>query len=250
MKLKSSILVVFLGATLSVITTNSFAKSESEPKKYQQPPELLKQTIAKAIRDFELTPREDWSYIVSRYESEEGDITRSIEQYDPILEGTQKWSLLSKNGQMPSQSEQQAFKDAKREKLEKKGEQTFHIKLSEIIHVDSLVLLDETESLLRANFRVNLSQLGDTATEKLSGTLLFNKQQAFIENIQIVNKEAFSPMFTAKITDFSLSLSFLKIDKAILPHQHALSMNGTFAFFTDIDEESLDTYSNYQIRKQ
>jgi hypothetical protein len=248
MKLKSSILVVLLGTTLSAISTNSFAKVKSELAKYQPSPEQLKQTITQAIRDFELTPRQDWSYTVSRYESEEGDITSSIEQYDPLLEGTQKWSLLSLNGQTPSQSEQQAFGDTKREKLEKEGEQTFHIKLREIIHVDSLVLLDEDESLLRANFRVNLSQLGDTATEKLSGTLLFNKQQAFIENIQIVNNEAFSPMFSAKITDFSLNLSFLKIDEAILPHQHALSMKGTFAFFTDIDEESVDTYSDYQMR--
>jgi hypothetical protein len=248
MKLKSSILVVFLGTALSVVAMNSFAKDKSELAKYQQSPEQLKQTITQAIREFELTPRQNWSYTVSRYESEEGDITSSIEQYDPLLEGTQKWSLLSINGQIPSESEHQTFEDNKRAKLEKEGEQNFNIKLSEIIHVDSLVFLDEDESILRANFRVNLSQLGESATEKLSGTLLFNKQKAFIENIQIVNDEAFSPMFSANIKDFSLNLSFLKIDKDILPHQHALSMKGTFAFFTDIDEESLDTYSDYEFR--
>ncbi|MDC0601386.1 hypothetical protein OAP14_00005, partial [Aliiglaciecola sp.] len=56
----------------------------------------------------------------------------------------------------------------------------------------------------------------------------------------------FSPMFSAKITDFKLTITFDKIDSYILPLQNKLSMKGTFAFFTDIDEESLDTFSEYR----
>ena len=90
-----------------------------------------------------------------------------------------------------------------------------------------------------------LSQLGNDVSKKLQGTLRFDKTQHYIDSIEISNTANFSPLFSADITEFSLTLRFTKIDSAILPQQQQLRMKGTFAFFTKIDEVSTDTFSDY-----
>ena len=248
MKCKYSSLVVSLGAVPYVIAADVMTDVSGEVPSYQQSPERLKKTINQAITNFEQTPRKHWSFRITRYENEEGDVTSSIEQYDPVLQEGKEWSLLQLNGEQPNEKAQRDFVEAKRKRSKENGEHSYSIKLGEMIQTDSLVFHAEDAENLEAKFRVKLSQLGEDATKNLLGTLSYNKRQAYIESIEIVNTDEFSPMFSAKITDFNLSLSFFKIDNAVLPHQQALSMKGSFAFFTEIDEESLDTFSDYQYR--
>ncbi len=54
-----------------------------------------KETVNNAIIKFEQTQNEHWSYSISRYENEEGDITSSIEQYSPQL--SEPWLLKQMN---------------------------------------------------------------------------------------------------------------------------------------------------------
>lgn len=250
MKFKYAIEGVCLGAAALAIATDVMAEERNEYAIYQNSPKRLKQTIIQAISAFEQTAREDWSFRITRYENEEGDVASSIEQYDPALGDGNEWSLLRLNGEQPGETEQQAFARARHARLAEKGEHSYSVKLSEIIQTDSLVFHAEGTENVQATFRVHLSRLGDEATKNLIGTLSYNKQQSFIESIEIVNTETFSPMFSARITDFSLKFSFFKIDTAILPHQQRLNMKGSFAFFTTIDEASLDTFSDYQKRSK
>jgi len=45
-----------------------------------------------------------------------------------------------------------------------------------------------------------------------------------------------------------ITFSFVKIDQAILPNQQKMVMKGRFALFAEIDENSTDTYSNYEYK--
>ena len=208
--------------------------------------QYLQQTISQAITEFEQTSRKDWSYRISRYENEEGDITSSIEQFDPLKDQPKQWSLLQINGQTPTEKQAKKFVKSKRKNADDSDQQSFSVKLRDIIQLDSLQLVSEDHESIKASFDVYLSQLGEEATESLQGSLIFMKDRQFIETIEISNKGEFSPLFSAEITDFKLTFRFLKIDTAILPQQNDLAMKGTFAFFTEIDEVSTDTYSDYQ----
>lgn len=205
----------------------------------------LSYAVSNAITKFEQTPRNDWAYKVTRYENEEGDITSSIETYSPHNDELKRWSLLMKNGEQPTKRQIRVFREDKLEQVGKKTKQ-MSMKLRQLIDTEKLQLVAESAAMIKASFPVKIPKLGDDATEKLVGTLTYNKQDKFIERIEIANTQSFSPMFSAKITDFTLTMTFLKIEEAILPLENQLSMQGTFAIFTTIEEESLDTFSDYR----
>lgn len=237
MKIKYWLLFFSVGMVCFAQAEDKFAPSD------------LKQTISRAITEFEQTDRTRWSYQVSRYENEEGDITRSVEQYHPSKNVSEEWSLISLNGNQPTQKQIQKFVDKKQKNATDKENKSLSLLLKEIIQVETVKFESENDDYLTASFNVDLSRLVN-ASEKLIGSLTFNKEHQFIESIEITNLAAFSPMFSAKITDFKLSFSFLKIDDAILAHEQRLNMQGTFAFFTEILEESKDVFSNYQYIKE
>ena len=245
--------LVFLGAGSNAIAKVARPLDVPEVQSSVLSPVLsqqsLEQKISLAISKFEQTPREHWRYQISRYENEEGDITSSIEQHDPSLALGKKWTLLSHNGNEPTEKQAQKFVKSKLEEATHKSGHNYSIKLREIIQLDSVQFEYQDQNILQASFAVDLSKLGDEANETLRGTLTFNKQLEFIETLEITNSRAFSPVFSANITDFQLTFTFYKIDDAILPHQQKLNMQGSFAFFTQIHEESIDTFSYYQYAK-
>lgn len=219
--------------------TNAIAKELSGT--WQSSPALMKEQVTAAIAAFEQTPRKDWAFDVSRYENEEGDITSSKERYLPQQNGGSNWSLLMLNGKPPTAKQQEDFIEDKQE-----NSKSFAIKLSQMVPIGSLSFESEDANIGVATFNVQLEKLGKKASKKLRGTLVFDKQAQFINEIVIENTEAFSPVFSAEINEFVMTLTFKKIDQAILPHQKDLVMKGSFAFFTEIDEISTDKYFNYQ----
>jgi hypothetical protein len=249
MRHENWIFLVCLGASTSAIATANKTLAEFEPESPLLSQQFLKQKISQAITKFEQTPREHWHYRISRYENEEGDITSSIEQYDPSPASGTQWTLLSYKGNKPTAKQARKFVEGKLEKDKDKSGHNYSVKLREIIQLDSLQFEYQDQNILQASFAVNLSKLGNKATEKLRGVLTFNKQHEFIDTIEITNSGPFSPVFSANITDLQLTFTFYKIDDAILPHQQKLSMQGSFAFFKEIHEESVDTFSHYQYTK-
>lgn len=218
--------------------------------------QALQDKIAQAITHYEQSPRDQWSYQISNYENEEGDISSSIEKFDPTMEINKQWTLLSINGETPTEKQQQKFAKnklkraeknaARKEKQKDSKDQNFSLQFRELIQIDSLQLASETPYKLQANFNVNLEKLGKKASKKLRGHITYDKQQQFIEHIVITNTDNFSPVFSAEITDFKISFDFAKINDAILPQEYQLSMKGTFAFFTEIEEVSTNTFSDYR----
>ncbi|WP_156413600.1 hypothetical protein [Lacimicrobium alkaliphilum] len=120
------------------------------------------------------------------------------------------------------------------------------MKLRDIIQIETLQLLSEDPHRFQASFAVYLNQLGEEASQKLKGSLIFDKGQQYIETIEIINTGTFSPVFSADISEFRLTLRFIKIDTVVLPERQELAMKGTFAFFTEIDEVSTDRFSDYR----
>lgn len=209
------------------------------------------QLISQAITEFEQRARADWSYRLSRYENEEGEISSSIALFEPTKALSQQWTLLSLNGQAPTKKQLRKFAEkkraaAKQKQTENGGQQSFSVKLRDLIQLDSLQLLSNDPQRFHASFAVYLSRLGAEASQHLQGSLIFNKQQHYIESIEIVNTASFSPLFSADIKQFKLTLSFIKIDAAVLPQRQELTMKGRFAFFTEIDEISTATFADYR----
>lgn len=237
--------VLLIGFALANVTpAPAYSQQSANDLVINAAAKSLQKLISDAIAAFEQTPRKAWAYKITRYENEEGDITSSIETYSPHTDALKRWSLLMKNGKRPSEKQAKEFREDKLEQASKTNHMS--MKLRQLIDTKNLQLTAETPLIITASFPVTIPKLGDDTAEKLVGMLTYNKHEKFIERIEIANIESFSPMFSAKITDFKLAMTFLKIDNAILPLENQLSMKGTFAIFTTIEEESLDTFSDYQ----
>ncbi|WP_286262700.1 hypothetical protein [Thalassotalea atypica] len=208
---------------------------------------VLRQQIIQAITDLADAPRKEWAVEISHYENEEGDITSSIERYTPNQEAAKQWSLIRINDKTPTDKQLKKFAKQKQEQAAKKAKgNSYSIDFKSLIKQDSLHLLNNNDSYTLVGFNVLMEDLGDDAEGKLDGTLSFNKQNNFIEEITIVNNAKFSPLFSASISDFALIFNFIKLNEVVLPQQINMQMKGSFAFFTEIDEVSTTTYSSYQ----
>jgi len=208
----------------------------------------FKQQINQAISDIVNTPHKEWSVRIEHFENEEGDITHSIEHYTPHTDIEKTWTLISLNGEQPTTRQIKKFTKKKLKRAKnKKDEQSISISLDRLIQQETLQLLESSEQHLKVGFQVqHIKRLGDDAIGKLEGEISYNKKQAFIEQIAIVNNAEFSPIFSANISELKLTFNFVKINNAVLPKQQDMVMKGRFAYFTEIDETSTVTYSHYQ----
>ncbi len=63
----------------NMVAGDALSQSSSEAISSNAPIHSLKNSVSSALEEFEQTRRENWSYKLSRYENEEGDVTSSIE---------------------------------------------------------------------------------------------------------------------------------------------------------------------------
>ncbi len=204
----------------------------------------LKEKMHRAIIKVEQTQKKLWSYQVSRYENEEGDITSSIEQYSP--QSSSPWFLKKINGKSPSKKQITKFvKKMQEQNYPQQQENNIQLPLRKLINSESLTLVSSDDEYVVMAFNVYIEKLGKDAMGKLQGELVYQKDKQFIEEITVWNNADFSPMFTANITDLALTFSFVNIGGAVLAKQSEMKMKGSFAYFTAINETSLDSYSDY-----
>lgn len=233
----SFLMIGFMATFTSLANVNTIDELQS-----------VKEKIDHAIVKFEQTNRRLWSYTISRYENEEGDITSSIEQYSP--QSSQQWQLKEINGQQPTKKQVKHFAKKKESQKNKnkqadKQESNIQISLRDLINSESLSVVSFDDEQIIMAFNVNWKKLGKDSIGKLQGQLTYQKKQQFINKISIHNNAEFSPMFTANITDLAVTFTFMQINGAVLAKQNKMNMKGSFAYFTEINETSLDTYSDY-----
>lgn len=206
----------------------------------------LRSLIAGTVNRFEQHSLQDWSYRISRYENEEGDISSRQELFDPTQAPGRQWQLLRLNGQTPDTKQLRRYAADKQKQVTKANQHSFSLKLSKLIQLDSLTLVAEDPYRLEASFKVYIKKLGAEASKALQGQLSFDKTKQYIDSIQITNNAGFSPLLGSRIDHFNLTLQFMQIDGVMLPQQQTMTMKGTFAYFTGIDEVSTVTFSDYR----
>ncbi|MEW6999729.1 hypothetical protein AADZ86_18710 [Colwelliaceae bacterium BS250] len=204
----------------------------------------FKDKVNGAIIKFENTNKELWSYKISRYEDEEGDISSSIEQHLP--QASEPWLLRQINGQLPTKKQIKKFAKKKQEQGNVENQGTnLQLPLRKLINQENLSLVFNDDKHIVMAFNVYIKKLGQDAIGKLQGKLVYQKEKQFIEKITVWNNAEFSPMFTANITDLSITFTFVDINGAVLVKQNEMKMKGSFAYFTEINETSVDNFSDY-----
>ncbi|RXJ73961.1 hypothetical protein CS022_06700 [Veronia nyctiphanis] len=239
MKHKLWLLFVATGWTLS-----ASANEQTDLSHWATNKVAIQTTISQALKRHQQTSLDEWAYQVSRYENEEGNESKTVERFNPNNSISERWKLIEINGAVPTEEQREDFA-AKRVASEQSEDNNLKISLSNLISLETLTYKSESDERLNATFDVHLEQLGDDASSKLKGSLVYNKNLKFIEAIDIKNIDKFSPMFGASVSDFLMTLEFQAINHTILPKKWAFRMKGTYALFSKLDEVSHDTFSNF-----
>jgi len=202
--------------------------------------------ISAAIDRFEQNALQEWAFCLASSEHEEGELTSSTECFDPSLPLGQQWQLRLKNGQYPSAAEQRSYLKTKQQQAKKGKSFNLTLKLSRLVLHDTVQFVNEDASHWYGRFQVHIEKLGAAASKQLHGQLRFNKAGNFIEQIEITNSGPLAVMLGTKIEHFRLQLDFIELEHAVLQHQQQMTMQGTFAFVTAIDEVSQDVFSDFR----
>ncbi len=198
-----------------------------------------------AIDRFEQTALQDWAFCLDSAENEEGQLTSSVECFDPRLPVGQQWQLQQSNGKPAEAEQQRSYQTTKQKQAKQDSSLNVTIKLSRLIVADSVRLSREDANYWYGDFTVDIAKLGKTANKQLQGQLRFDKSGQFIDLIEITNRGTFSPMFGSKIHHFQLKIRFIQLEKKILQLRRDLTMQGTFAWVTPIDEVSTDVFTDF-----
>lgn len=187
--------------------------------------------------------RDTWAY---RIELTDSEFTRVID-YDPSLESSRRWQLISVDGEPPTQAQLQEHRErwAKDDADSTGQEMRKEYSLGDIIDLDSLTPQSETENHYVVSFQPTIKDLKDESG-KLNGTLYINKKTERLDFLSITNERNLSPAFSVSIEDFNLYFSFAVVQDTLFPKVVTTDIEGTALFFKSFERNSSQKYSDFR----
>ena len=201
--------------------------------------------VREGIQRISNTNKQQWAFELHSFESEEGDITQYSASFNGAAAKGEQWQLITLNGEAATKKQHREF-IKERQKEQQKLKEKFNIKLNQLVDIDSVQIIDDSEEQLQVTFKVNIDELGDDANEKLLGQLTLNKTNKLIHQIEINNISEFSPMAMTTIDSFKMVLQFNEFSEQVLLKTTELMMAGTFAGFIELNEISKDEYKFFK----
>lgn len=171
------------------------------------------------------------------------DMTR-VEQFNAALPGSERWSLVTENGETPDKNRLKEYREHQQELLQDKDENTHELAFSDLINLSTLTLVDEEGDNVAFSFTPNIDKLDNNA---LTGTIYLDKSSKQLRKILISNTDELNPAFSVTLTKFELELGFDVFEGLVMPAHTSTTINGTAAIFKSLDSIHKVTYSEYKI---
>ena len=202
------------------------------------PPEL-----DRALKLFRAEGAPNWAFV----QTTEAEGKSLVEHFDPAKPEFSRWTLLTKNGSAPSDSDLKDY----RERLSRRTNGTAPNVKDQIDHSTCERLSDETE---RATYRFRLSpgDKGDHSAEHMYAIFTLHKTTGVIERVELSAFEPFSPMFTVKIREAKTTMvySLPSAERPTLLRQITLHIRGSAMWFKSLDADMTVTYSEHTFAGQ
>ncbi|MFP4549147.1 MAG: hypothetical protein ACLFQM_13535 [Fidelibacterota bacterium] len=178
--------------------------------------------------------------------------TRSAERtrvikYDPTEKGSDRWELISIDGQQPTKEELKSFYEEKAKNEEKNG-RSFSVDSDEM---RDFTLISETGDMIKYSYRVE-SEKNKKMTEKLRCEMAINKKDTSLAEIKMEITEPFSPMVSVKLEEFHVEMKFDRYQPTGSPvmAQTKTRIRGKAMLFKKIDQNVTEKYYDYQLVKK
>jgi hypothetical protein len=171
------------------------------------------------------------------------DLTR-IEQFDASQPETQRWTLVSENGETPDKKRVDKYQQHQQDLNQDKDENSYEVAFSDLIDLTSLVFVGDDNSNLVFKFVPHIEELDN---EALTGVLYLDKASKQLRKILISNTDELNPAFTVTLTKFELELVFGVFEGLVMPEHTSTIINGTAAIFKSLDSIQTVTYHDYKV---
>ncbi|UAL45008.1 hypothetical protein K8B83_09475 [Shewanella inventionis] len=91
-----------------------------------------------------------------------------VEQFNASLPGSERWILVTENGETPDKNRLKEYRENQQELLQDKDENTHELAFSDLINLSTLTLVDEEGDNVAFSFTPNIDKLDNNA---LTGTI-------------------------------------------------------------------------------
>jgi len=196
--------------------------------------------LEEAIETIEWQIESDWAFTETSLHDEKLWVGR----HDPRLEGDDRWTLLSVDGQTPTSKEAREYRHDKDEHEDDSDDGTNRLTTS--VEADTLQLIDETETHWVFSFVPDMDQ--EELVDSVDATIRIIKDGRYVEFMEIRNTENLEPGWGTKITEFLTRLTFGPAIEGgpIVPYSINIKVTGRALLFINFDEIEVIQYSDFE----
>lgn len=193
-------------------------------------------TIEAAIAKMENYQKEQWRF----YLQTSGD-QNQLEQFDPL--SITPWKLISIDGKEPTKKQAINYHESKQEqKLDESEDEELELNN---IDLESLKLIEKVGNIEVLSFKFKEQQ--DDLSKHLQGRLWHDKKGNWIQKIELTNPTEFSPAFSVKIKELSITMTFIEIaDSIFAPKEIISKVTGKAMGFKKIKQNIRQRAYNYK----
>jgi hypothetical protein len=195
--------------------------------------------LATALEKFRSDPPRGWSYTQTTTASGKS----TVERYDSAKPEFDRWSLVQKDGRMPSVDELKDYAEA-RSRRSRTGTAP---SLVEQLVFDAIETLQDTTERVTYRCPLRPGESRDNTAIYLRATLIVHKPTHTIESVELANVEPFKPTFGVKIATLKTTMLYSHPDDATpsLPQKVTTHVRGTAFLFKSLDADMTVVYSDF-----
>ncbi len=204
-----------------------------------QLPAAIPAELAEALRKFRSDPPPGWSYTQTTVA--EGRST--VERYDATRPAFARWSLLQKDGRLPTPEELQAYAE-QRSRWSRSGTAPG---ITDQLNPDSFELAEESDDRAVYHARLRPGDGGDRTAHYLRVTLVLHQPSQSIESVELASTGPFRPALGVRIESMRTVLRYQlpAADRPALPQSVTTSVRGRAFVFKSLDADMTVTYSDF-----
>lgn len=216
-----------------LIATVSIAASEPHP------------LAVEALENLDSFRDEDWSFTKTTTSKDEV----RVERHEARKPESERWTLVTMNGRKPTPRELETYRKEKADDLKRRKEK----KDGNHQEIDRSTIRLVSETTERATFTFHPQGDGNQsgALSDILGTLVVNKDGAWVERFELANTDEIRPIPGVKISEFNLTMIFRRdlpsgeiVLRSIESH-----VRGRAFLVKSLDDDRATYYSEFERRR-
>lgn len=198
------------------------------------PPEL-----AAALQTFRAEGTKGWAF--TQTTSSGGKAL--VERFEPLSRGPSHWTLLQKDGRMPTEDELAEYRETQR----RRGRDDSAPNVKDQIDPATCELVSDDGTHTTWRFRLKPTDADDKSAAHMAATFTLHRPTGTIERVELANFEPFSPATLVNLTEARTIVTYTlpRDGRPTLLAAVTTRVRGRALWIKSLDSDLTVTYSDY-----